>query len=76
MIQPAPPPNERISRWWWLLPIFLSWVGGLIDYLIFKDKNPRTAKKMLIVGIVMVAVTYAIVFGFFFLLFLFPRPVA
>ena len=49
---PAPEPMERISGWWWLLPIFLSWLGGLIAYLVLKDRNRKTATYMLIFGIV------------------------
>ena len=39
-----------------MLPIFLTWVGGLICYLVLKDRNPKTATSMLILGVVMVAV--------------------
>ena len=61
----APPPQggyggqpqyEEVPGWWWLLPIFLTWLGGLIAWLVWKDKNPEKAKKMLIVGIVMIFV--------------------
>ena len=38
---------------WWLLPILLGWLGGLIAWLAVKDKDPGKARSMLIVGIVL-----------------------
>jgi len=38
---------------WWLLPILLGWLGGLIAWLAVKDKDPGMARSMLIVGIVL-----------------------
>jgi hypothetical protein len=43
---------EPISGWWWLLPIFLAWIGGLIAYFVLKDRNQKTAEHMLIFGVV------------------------
>ena len=68
---PAIKPVERISRWWWLLPILLQWVGGLICYLVLKDRNPHTAQNMLILGVVMVAVVFVTTLLFFALFFFF-----
>jgi hypothetical protein len=42
---------EKVSAWWWLLPIFLNWIGGLVAYFALRDRNPGTAKAMLWVGI-------------------------
>jgi len=47
------PSGERISGAWWLMPIFLTWVGGLVAWLVNKDKDPKRAKSMLIWGIVL-----------------------
>jgi len=47
-----PVPNEKVSAAWWLLPIFLSWIGGLIGYFVLKDRNRSTATHILIFGIV------------------------
>jgi uncharacterized membrane protein YvbJ len=44
---------------WWLLPIFFTWMGGLIAWLVVKDRDPGKARSMLIVGIVL-AVLWAI----------------
>ena len=45
-------PAEQISAWWWLVPFFLAWIGGLIAYFVLKDRNQKTAEYMLIFGIV------------------------
>lgn len=44
-------PSRGVSGAWWLLPIFFTWLGGLIAWLINKDKDPRKAKAMLFWGI-------------------------
>lgn len=43
---------EKVSAAWWLLPFFLTWIGGLIAYFVLKDRNAKTARNMLIFGIV------------------------
>jgi len=50
------PPSRRVSGAWWLLPIFMGWVGGLIAWLINKDVDPRRARAMLVTGIAISAV--------------------
>lgn len=52
-------PAERISVLFWLLPVFLTWVGGIIAYFLVRKLNPKTAKAMLITGIVL-AVVFAL----------------
>ena len=51
---------------YWLLPIFLTWIGGIISYVILKDDNPKLAKKTLIVGLILSVVWPVIVITFFF----------
>ena len=46
-----PRPARRVSGAWWLLPIFMGWVGGLIAWLVNKDVDPQRARQMLITGI-------------------------
>jgi CHASE2 domain-containing sensor protein len=41
---------------WWLLPILMGWVGGLIAWLVNKDADPKVARSMLITGIAISAV--------------------
>jgi hypothetical protein len=50
------PPARRISGAWWLLPILMGWLGGLIAWLVNRDADPKTARAMLITGIVISAV--------------------
>lgn len=44
-------PARRISGAWWLLPIFMGWLGGLVAWLVNKDVDPQRARQMLITGI-------------------------
>lgn len=50
-------PHHR-SNWWYLAPIFLGIIGGLIAYFVLKNDDAKLAKKCLIVGVIM------FVFGF------------
>jgi len=52
--------EEKISGAWWLMPVFLTWVGGLVAWVVNRDKAPKRAKSMLIWGIVLTFV-YAII---------------
>jgi len=63
VIAPAPEaeawparPTRRVSGAWWLLPVFMGWLGGLIAWLVNKDVDPRRARQMLITGIAISAV--------------------
>lgn len=49
-------PAEKISFLFWLLPVFLTWVGGIIAFFLVRKLNPKTAKAMLITGIVLTVV--------------------
>jgi hypothetical protein len=40
-----------VSGAWWLLPIFMGWLGGLIAWLVNKDVDQQRARQMLITGI-------------------------
>ena len=44
-------PLEVPSKLWYLAHIFFSIVTGLICYILWKDKNPKMAKKHLICSI-------------------------
>lgn len=37
---------------WYLLPIFVGWLGGIIAYLLTRKRNPKRARNMLIVGFI------------------------
>lgn len=42
----------------YLLPILLSVIGGLIGYLMFRSRNPRFAVRLLLVGVAMLVVSF------------------
>lgn len=47
----VPKAPEKIASIWWLMPVFLVWVGGLASWALNKDKDSKRAKSMLIWGI-------------------------
>jgi len=53
-------PQKKPSRWWYLLPIFLSVVGGVIGYFLLKDRDRKFAERLLIIGLVMIAVLWVL----------------
>jgi len=58
---------EKSSRLWYLIPIFLGIIGGLIAYLILKKDNSKLAKRCLIVGILITIIPFII--GVFLVLY-------
>lgn len=53
--------ERRVSGAWWLLPIFMGWLGGLIAWLVNRDADPQRARAMLITGIVISVVLFLLV---------------
>ena len=49
-------PTKRKSRWWYLVPVFLQIIGGIIAYLILKDDDKKLAKNCLWLGIILTIV--------------------
>ena len=46
--------EERIrSNWWYLLPIFIGALGGIIAYFAVRRDDPRKAKRCLYLGLVL-----------------------
>ena len=41
------------SNFWYLLPIFLGLIGGIIAYLVLRKDDPKKAKNCLYLGIVL-----------------------
>jgi hypothetical protein len=64
---PVFPQVQTVSGWWWLLPIFFTWLGGIIAWAVNKDKDPKKARSMLILGIVL-AVVFAVITTIFVML--------
>jgi len=44
------------SHMWYLLPIFVGLIGGIIAYLVLRHDDPKKAKKCLYVGIALAIV--------------------
>ena len=58
--QTAESAPKKTSAAWWLLPILLAWVGGLIAWLVVREDDKAKAKGLLILGIVMTFVWMAV----------------
>ena len=52
------PPSK--SKWWYLLPIFFSIIGGIIAYFVLKKDDPQLAKNCFIVGVIMFVLGFII----------------
>ena len=61
-------PYVGVSAAWWLLPIFFSFIGGIIAWAGVKDRDPRMAKNCLILGIILTVVPFAIGILFVFVI--------
>jgi hypothetical protein len=48
--------KQTSSAAWWIMPILLAWVGGLIGWLVVREYDNRKAKKLLWTG---VGITFA-----------------
>ena len=45
-------PNKTRSNAWFLLPIFLGMIGGIIAFFVLRQDDPQKAKNCLYLGIV------------------------
>lgn len=43
--------KKRESLLWFLLPIFLGWIGGVLGYFLVKGKDPDRANYIFLVGL-------------------------
>jgi hypothetical protein len=59
---PAVKPVIKVNAKSWLLPICLSIFGGIIAYLINRHANPKTARRQLLLGIVLVVEIPIVIF--------------
>ncbi|KAG2480085.1 MAG: hypothetical protein IH813_07365 [Thaumarchaeota archaeon] len=53
-------PERPRSNWWFLLPIFLGLIGGVIAYFVLRHDDPRKAKNCLYLAIVLAIIGIAI----------------
>jgi len=67
-----PPPSwtqrprpTTVNGLWWLAPILLGWLGGVIAWLANRDVDPRVARNMLITGIVISIVGVILILSVF-----------
>jgi hypothetical protein len=42
---------NKPSKLWYLLPILLGIIGGIVGYIAIKDKDRKMAKNLLIIGV-------------------------
>lgn len=54
---------RQSSAAWYLLPIFLSIVGGVISYLCLRKQDPRRARNTIILGAILFVIPIALLFG-------------
>ena len=57
-----------VSGLWYLLPVFLLWVGGLVAWFVNKDIDSQRARKILVFGFVWTPIAIFIVFSTLLLL--------
>ena len=49
-------PERQRSNWWYLVPIFLGIIGGIIAYFAIRNDDREKAKKCLYVGLIKEAI--------------------
>jgi len=49
-------PEKKRSNLWFLLPIFLGLIGGIIAYFVLRNDDPNKAKNCLYLSIVLAAI--------------------
>ena len=49
-------PEKRRSNWWYLLPIFLGIIGGIIAYFAIRKDDLPKAKKSIYLSLIFLAV--------------------
>lgn len=54
---------EKVSNWWYVCPIFLGVIGGLVAWAFNKDRNPKKAMRFLIAGIVVSVIWFLVGFA-------------
>ncbi len=51
-------PERKRSNWWYLLPIFLGVIGGIIAYFALRRDDREKAKKCMYLGLILLAVGF------------------
>ena len=47
---------KQRSKAWYLLPIFLGIIGGIIGFFVLRHDSPKMARNCLIIGIISIAI--------------------
>ena len=58
-VEEAGPAGGR-SRWWYLAPLFLAIVGGVVAYFAVRRDDPRLARNCLVLGVALTVVSVAV----------------
>ena len=48
------------SNWWFLLPILMGLIGGIIAYFVLRGDDPNKAKNCLYLGLILFGIGIAI----------------
>jgi len=51
--------EKKVSRWWYLAPLLLGIIGGIVAYFEFRNVDRRFAKRLLLLGL-LVQIIYGI----------------
>ena len=46
---------QQRSRWWYLVPLLLAIVGGVVAYFAVRRDDPRLARNCLVLGVALTA---------------------
>ena len=49
-------PEKQRSNWWYLLPVFLGVIGGIIAYFALRRDDRKKAKKCLYLGLILLII--------------------
>jgi uncharacterized membrane protein HdeD (DUF308 family) len=57
--------EKKRSNWWFLLPIFLGLIGGIIAFFMLRGDDPKKAKNCLYLGLALFFIGIMINLAFF-----------
>ena len=60
---------EKVSNLWYLIPLVLGILGGLLAWFINKDANPKKAMNFLMFGAIWSIIIFSLVFAGYIYLF-------
>ena len=58
-------PERKRSNWWYLVPIFIGFIGGIIAYFAIRRDDPGKAMKCLLVGVGLTVINIMVNIVFF-----------